>query len=357
MGGAEYSLFEFLNNLRQPSIEIHAILPFQMVELLKEKVKIPICFHDFRLPFLKKDRNIKSFFRTLTSIIIYNYRIFKLAKKQDIKIIYCNTYRNIPYCFAIKLFSKKQVICHCRDSLQSRFVRYIVKLGSDKIIVVSAALKSQISHSNNVQVIYNGVSASYYSGEKRSGWFHHKKNIPRNVKLIGNIGQIVAWKNQMDYILVAKELLKKRTDLHFLLIGNIVDDNYFHLLEDEIISSNLQTYFTLTRYVDDIEKYICELDVLLHTAINEPFGRVIIEVAAAAVAVVAYNSGGPSEIIRNNETGFLVQNRDIHKMAETTFMLLDNSLLRQSIGESAQRYVTKNFNSVDYSSKLYYALL
>ena len=73
--------------------------------------------------------------------------------------------------------------------------------------------------------------------------------------------------------------------------------------------------------------------------------------------VIAYDSGGPSEIIINEKTGFLVQNRDIQGMAERVFLLLNNEALRGSIGNLAQKYIAENFTSADYASKLCNALI
>ena len=49
-----------------------------------------------------------------------------------------------------------------------------------------------------------------------------------------------------------------------------------------------------------------EVDVLVHPAESESFGRVIVEGMAAGLPVVGVAAGGVGEIVRHEETGLLV---------------------------------------------------
>jgi glycosyltransferase involved in cell wall biosynthesis len=356
LGGAEYSLLEFLYHLKELPVEVHLALSPQTKKLFKDKVNIPVYFHPFELYYFKKHQSLKFHLQSLISLIRCSYEIFRLVKKQNIKAVYCNTFRTLPYCLIIKLFGKTQVICHCRDNIPSKWIQHLIHYGSNQSIAVSAFRKKQFSSDDKVKIIPNGVNISGFSGSKPTGWLHKELNLSRDIQLIGNIGQIVNWKNQTDCVLIAKELIVQNTHLHFLLVGASVDDDYFRLVKQQIASFHLCSYFTLTGQVEDIKKYIGELDILIHTAINEPFGRVIIEAAAASKPVVAYNSGGPAEIIKNGETGFLVPERNIPEMVECVFLLLNNRSLRKSIGSSARKHIAGNFNSIDYARKVYNTL-
>jgi len=356
IGGAEYSLLEFLNNLKGYPIEIHIALSPRTKKLFEDSIDIPLHFHDIEFCYFKKRQNLKFYLQYLVSLIQYNFKILKIVKKFKINAVYCNTFRSHPYCLIVKVFGKSRVICHCRDNVPSKLVRYLIKQGCNQTIAVSGYIKNQISISDKIKIIHNGVNISYFSDNKSTGRLHKKLNLSQNIKLIGNIGQIVSWKNQTDFILIAKELIKENANLHFLIIGGSVDDKYFDLLKQQIDSSQLNSCFTLTGQVEDIQKYICELDILIHTAINEPFGRVIIEAGAASKPVIAYNSGGVSEIIKNWETGFLVSEGNIHQMVECSKLLLNNQSLRESMSSSAQKHIAKNFNSIDYARNIYNTL-
>jgi len=398
IGGAEYSLLEFLNNLKGYPIEIHIALSSQIKKLFEDRVDIPLYFHNINLCYFKKRQSLKSYLQYLVSLIQYNFKFLKIVKEFKINAVYCNTFRSLPYCFIVKFFSKTRVICHCRDNVPSKFVRDLIKQGCNQTIAVSGYIKNQISPNTSaylrhcesceerssrskpeikkwiaspqatrnddkekklrpIKIIYNGVNVSCFSDCKPTGWLRRELNLSQNIKLIGNIGQIVSWKNQTDFILIAKELIKENANLHFLLIGGSVDDKYFNSLKQQIDSFQLSSCFTLTGQVEDIQKYLCELDILIHTAIDEPFGRVIIEAGAASKPVIAYDSGGVSEIIKNWETGFLVSDGNIHQMVKCSGLLLDKQSLRKSMGSSAQKHIAVNFSSMDYARKVYNTLI
>lgn len=349
MGGAEYSLCEFLYNLKNIHMEIHLILSSQLIALFKEKIDIPLQFHDINLRYLKKRMTIKDFI----SFISCNLRLYRLIKKQNITTVYCNTYRSLPYCLIIKSLTKTRIICHCRDNITSKFIKYLIHYCSNECIAVSNNIKNQLVSSHKVNVIHNGINIDSFADRKPTGWLHKKLNLSSDIKIIGNIGQIVPWKNQTDYILVANKLIKNETNLHFLIIGTAMCDKYYRQLQQLILSLNLAAYVTIIGHVNNIHEYFTEIDILLHTAINEPFGRVIAEASAASKPVISYKSGGPSEIIINGKTGFLIQDGDTDQMVEITSRLLTDHTLKKSIGKAAQNHAAKYFDSKDYSHKVY----
>jgi glycosyltransferase involved in cell wall biosynthesis len=56
---------------------------------------------------------------------------------------------------------------------------------------------------------------------------------------------------------------------------------------------------------DDAAPLCAALDLCVHPAEREPFGRVLIEAMACGVPVIAADSGGPQEILRPGITGRL----------------------------------------------------
>jgi len=54
----------------------------------------------------------------------------------------------------------------------------------------------------------------------------------------------------------------------------------------------------------------CRYHCLVHPAMNEPFGRVIVEAMGCGVPVVAHATGGPAEIVRAFKGGILFERED-----------------------------------------------
>jgi phosphatidylinositol alpha-1,6-mannosyltransferase len=83
-------------------------------------------------------------------------------------------------------------------------------------------------------------------------------------------------------------------------------------------------------------------DVFAFPGIRESLGMVFLEAQACGVPVVAYANGGIPEVVRDQETGFLVPLYDTKRFAMAIGTLLNDRDLRRNMGESARSHVRKN---------------
>jgi glycosyltransferase involved in cell wall biosynthesis len=357
MGGAEYSLLELLSGLGRFPVELHvAVSPGD--PLHKHIIRLPVHGHKLHLPYLKKSKTFTACLRALKTVCTGAVGVYRLCRKERIQTVYCNTFRVLPFCLSVKWFSRIRIVCHCRDNIRSarqgRFIRYM----SDDAIAVSVHICRQLSPANNtcrIHTVHNGVNLSRFTPADNTAPVELRKKycLPDDVMLIGNIGQIFPWKNQRDYIHVAGKLLQHNRKLHFFIVGPIVDADYFFRLCQQIQAWDLQSYFTFTGEVEDIVSYITGFSVLLHTAHDEPFGRVLTEAAASSVPVIAYASGGASEIVEDGRTGYLIPEGEVERMAELTASLLYYPALRKSMGERALERAVTLFDGKDYVQNMY----
>lgn len=77
-------------------------------------------------------------------------------------------------------------------------------------------------------------------------------------------------------------------------------------------------------------------DVFLHCSITETFGLVVLEAMACGVPVVARDAGGPSEIVKNGKSGFLVQQDDLDAFAHRATTLIQNRELREKMSTDSR---------------------
>lgn len=61
---------------------------------------------------------------------------------------------------------------------------------------------------------------------------------------------------------------------------------------------------------EDLPDFLSASDVLVHASVNEQFGQVLVEAMACGLPVVAVNRGGPASIVKDGETGWLVEPED-----------------------------------------------
>jgi glycosyltransferase involved in cell wall biosynthesis len=93
---------------------------------------------------------------------------------------------------------------------------------------------------------------------------------------------------------------------------------------------------------------------------EEPFGVVTIEAMMRGTALVATNVGGPTEVVREGETGFLVPPGDIHTHAEAIIRVLRDRGLAERLGRNAYAIARREFTeaaSIDRVLALYAATM
>lgn len=72
---------------------------------------------------------------------------------------------------------------------------------------------------------------------------------------------------------------------------------------------------------------------------------VIIEASAAGIPIVSTKHAGIIDIVRNNETGFLVEENDYETMAEKIIFLLENRDKLKLFGENGRKFIKQNFTA------------
>jgi glycosyltransferase involved in cell wall biosynthesis len=178
--------------------------------------------------------------------------------------------------------------------------------------------------------------------------FRINAGISSETKIIAQIGQLIPWKKHMDFILSAEKVLSKFTNVKFFIVGSDIFGEfktYREELQQLIRNRNLESSFHFIDQVVDISSVLNCIDILFHPAIDEPFGRIIIEAMFLQKPVLAANSCGPKEIIIDGQTGFLFRPADLDHMAERMLYLLENPQLCNELGLAGKKRVEDHFDN------------
>ena len=292
-------------------------------------------------------------FRFVRSIVVSCFFLVKIISKVRPDCIYANTTKACVYAIAAKFYTRKKMIWHVRDQLNHTLLHKVLARNSDIIISVSKYIDDQIlACEYKKRLIYGGIDAGeWIVNPEQSGSLKEELGLKQNTMLIAQIGQLTRWKNHFDLIRAADLILKKRPHVHFIIVGDDLskrEGKYRKELTEQISLSNLDKHVTLMGHSRHIKEVMGQIDVMIHPAINEPFGRVIIEAMAMEKPVIAYNCGGPKEIILNNETGYLVEPNNYKGIAEKAMLLLENEKLRSQFGKAGRKRVIEKFNIERY---------
>jgi len=357
LSGAEVSMLQLLKNIDATSFEIFIVLPtsVQYQHLLPKNVKC------IKMPLLWITRSFNPFYliKYLISILIVMRKLIQVINNEKIKIVYANTYKAFFYVAFIKFFvTDCKLICHLRDNFKSKRLHRFLISQSDKIVCISGQIYKQVIVSEHKKcIIYGGVDTNYWKPEKYlKNILNDNLRLRKDTILVAQIGQLTSWKNHVDFIKAAAEIIKSYPkDFHFLIVGDDMsgkEKKYKKRLNSEIIKTGLEKHFSFLGFIKDIKAIYAQIDVLVHPAIDEPFGKVVIEAMAMGKSVVAYNCGGPKEIIVNNQTGYLVKTDDFKAIGEKVILLLKNEKLQIKLGTEGRKRVIEKFNIKDNIYKM-----
>jgi glycosyltransferase involved in cell wall biosynthesis len=169
------------------------------------------------------------------------------------------------------------------------------------------------------------------------------------IKVVGYVGQIAPWKRIHDVITAFGRVATEAPSTRLVIVGAAKfrpeNRDYLDRLRRQAVEKGLGDRVVFTGDQADVERVFRSLDVLVHAAEREPFGRVLVEAMAQRVPVVAVADGGVPEIVRDGETGFLVPGGDTAAMSARVLELLRSDDLRRRMGERGRARVVECFRT------------
>ena len=116
-------------------------------------------------------------------------------------------------------------------------------------------------------------------------------------------------------------------------------------LESKIKALNLQESVILKPFTKQIEKEYLSASIYAMSSHFEGFGMVLAEASSYALPCVAFDvKTGPSDIIDNEKSGFLVEDNDLQGYADKLMLLMRDENLRQNFGTKAKQVVSEKFS-------------
>lgn len=177
--------------------------------------------------------------------------------------------------------------------------RWMCRYGTDFVGPTRASLESfwgsGWESDPHKRVLYNGIDVSRFLQPAERNAVRKELILPDDAKIILNVGRFVSHKRQGFLIDVAKLLVPVRNDAYFLMIG---DGPMREEVEQRFSHEGLGDRFRLIRGQPNIDRYWLASDIFAFPSINEGFGIVVAEAAAAGLPVVACNIPGLREAAR-----------------------------------------------------------
>ncbi len=339
LGGGDISLFTLVCALPQYGWMPHVVVPGRghLTNLFDEEgVSYSV------LPF-----DNKLYWQTPFSTYKNIYAWYKIIKSIDPQLIHANT-TSVNRSFSIASFLLKiPYITHVRlgmDLGEAKWTyRYFPKPRA--FVFVSDVLKdacwqemSLYCPNSATFVVHNAVDLEKYEPTCRPD------GPPYRVGMFANYAPV---KRHEDFLLMAREINKKRSDVEYWIIG---DDTESSRRKKELVNYacklKLGESVKFMGHREDVSWLLSQVHISILTSEFESFGRVVIEAMASGRPVIATRSGGIPEIIEDKVDGVLVDVGDYVAFANAVIDLLDNENKWDALSKNAITKAQSRFSSL-----------
>jgi len=354
MNGAEVSLYLLLKNIDRTQIQPVVILPSSGP--LKDRLRaLGIDVHEVRVPWwVRMESDGQSLFERFKREVRTVRQLCQIIRQEGIQIVYTNS---LVVCSgAISAFIRRRPhIWHVREILKDHPVlksvlpvKALLKLVlamSKKVVANSNATKQQFDRvkprRDKIKVIYNSVEIAEASESNTQAALRTVEVGDWSAAIVGSItkhkGQDVA----IRAIAIAKKLIP---NIRLMLIGDGTN-GYIRHLEQLIQDLGLVKNVSFEGFCDDVAGILAQCRILICPSLIEPFGRTAIEAMSVGIPVIASDTGGLREIVREGVTGHLVPPGDYMGIAEKICELYRNPERVRKMGESGRRTAKENFSA------------
>ena len=176
-------------------------------------------------------------------------------------------------------------------------------------------------------------------------------------KVIVSVGRLVHRKGQ-DYLIQSMPLILHQVpNAHLLLVGQ---GPYLEHLQKLVKEHGLENSVTFIGRVDykELPQYLCVGDIFAMPSRSrlmglevEGLGIVYLEASSCGLPVLAGNSGGAPDAVKQNETGLVVSGTDEKQIASAAIELLNNSDSSKKMGLAGRQWIVNNWRWETWSKE------
>jgi UDP-N-acetylglucosamine 2-epimerase len=181
-----------------------------------------------------------------------------------------------------------------------------------------------------VETLYQGISPSnWYDG----------KGMNLKHPCVGLLQSAIIWEKTRE-LLTLEKVLKAMPDVMFYWVGDgPYKDKILPILEKH---HNFKWLGHL-EYPDQVRQFLSEIDVYALISGIDMSPLTLQEAQLMKKPVVATNVGGIPELMKNGDTGFLVDKQNSQQIIEKLSILLNDKKRSHSIGEEGRKFVEEKF--------------
>ncbi len=315
--------------------------------------------HGVKLPVLRELSDIRALANRIADLVKQNqYDVIHahspllnyFAARRALKM----TGRKIPLVYEIRAFWEDAAADHGttkEGSLRYQATRYLETLacrGADYVYTICEGLRADLIArgipKNKIGVIPNTIDIKKFPPliEKDTELLK-TLNLEGKV-ILGFIGSFYKYEGLIDMPALIKKLAESLPNIMFLAVGGGIDEPN---IRAKVKEYGVENYFLFTGRVpnEEVNRYYSLCDALVFPRLKMRLTETVtplkpLECMASKKIVFASDIGGHRELIRDGETGFLIQDfKNVSVAAEKIAKVLQDHEALAKIREAGRQYI------------------
>ncbi len=190
-------------------------------------------------------------------------------------------------------------------------------------------------------VLYYGIDFTGWPTVKERIEIRRKYGIAKDEKIVIHVGRFAEQKNHKGLIDIFFLIKKEIPKCKLLLIG---DGPLKPKIENYVKKKRLQENVVFMGIRDDVREILAASDIFLFPSLHEGLPVASIEASGVGLPVVGSRIPGMTEVIKDNENGFLFEINEKEKMALASIRLLKNTELARRVGNNGIEWARRQLS-------------
>ncbi len=344
------SLIEILEPSCDPLYVITANIPKEKFSGSKVKfvdVKTSMHFRDSIHP--RWWSTILQFFKIITIQVKMCLALVRISRRFDIGVFWIGVVHQLPLVLLARKILRKRVIIietgpglriYSRDFAPlSHAFRLLLRANYFLASLIIVQSKSTVDFLGLTR--YDKKLVTSGARHVETELFRLTRKLNSRDNLIGYIGRLDIAKGVMQLVDAIPMVLEAHDDVKFLIGGS---GSIYQRIEQQMEDSDLHHNVKLTGWIphDELPHYLNELKLLVLPSYSEGLPTIILEAMACGTPVLATPVGAVPDVIKDGETGFIMENNSPECIAQNILRALNHGELEQ-ITRQARSLVEKEY--------------
>lgn len=245
-----------------------------------------------------------------------------------------------------RLSSRRPVIVRTRHIALPITSRITYSVFPHRVVTVSEHVRRYLVEGkgicgDNVVTIPTGIDLERFDPGNTGDTFRAGLKLGPEVPIVGVVAILRRKKGHHVLLDAIPDVLKKVPETLFILAG---DGPQRGNIEARMKDLGIEKNVMLLGLRTDIPAFLKGIDLFVLPTLEEALGTSILEAAGMKKPVISTRVGGVPEVVRDNETGILVEPEDPKGLADAIERLIKDSALRNSMGEEGRKMVERDYS-------------